>query len=324
MRLADQIIESRFPGWRPFAERIRQAVRFEVAPEVGAMAHAIKQSNAKRLRAAMEFCRMPFDVVWFEWVGPAATLGVVAPDEAADPLRPVPGRMGFLVEAAQGRLNAGLVSYAWSHGRSNVSVCPLATTFDWGAAPAEVPTLVPERESDAEWVASMRRMVGRFAKDRPDDLLALRGRHGVVPCPHTAELFVRVMAQSPSNAMRWVEDSWVDIRGEQRFAESLLATINCRNLVGAQPEEDLSVLNKARRKLGRPPRLAFRKVVVALSRVQARKARQEAGVGAGRVPLHIVRGHPKVRRTGIYWWSPFWRGDEVNGRVDRTGYEVRA
>lgn len=323
MRLADRILESKFPGWRPFGERLRQAVRFEVAPEVGAMAHAINRSNAARMLAAMEFCRLPFEVVWFEWLGPAASLGIAGPDESLDPLRPPPARMGFLVEAANGRLNAGLVSYAWAHAQTGVMVCPLSTTFDWGADSCVVPTLLPDQSPSDAWVEGMRRYP-RFAKDRAADLLALRGRHGVVPCPHTAALVSGVIRQNPADAARLIQDAWGDIEGEQRFVESLLATMNCRNLVEAHPVEDLSVLNKARRRLGRPSRLEFRNVVVALSRVQARKAQAYGGAASGRLPLHIVRGHPKVRRTGIYWWSPFWRGDAGNGRIERSGYEVRA
>jgi hypothetical protein len=321
-RLADELVASRFDGWRSFAERLKAAVRFEISPEVGAMAHAIKGSNAARLKAAMEFCRLPFDLVWFEWVGPAAALGVRADDEPANPQRPPPSRMGFLVEAACGRLNAGLVSYAWSHGRTGPMVCPLATTFDWAAVPSAVPSLMSDQELAASWLAGMRAFP-HFAKDSAADLLALRGRHGVVPCPHLAHMLVQLTTRDPTSARAMFEAAWDDIRGEQRFVESLLATMNCRNLVQAEAAEDLSVLNKARRRLGRPPRLSFRKVVVSLSRVQSRKAAASGASATGGMPLHIVRGHPKVRKTGIYWWSPFWRGDATNGRVERSGYEVR-
>lgn len=321
-RLADEIVASKSVGWQQFAERLKLAVRFEIAPEVGAMAHAISRSNAARMKAAMEFCRLPFNVCWFEWVGSAAALGVHADDEPFDPTRPPPKRMGVLVEAPHGRLNAGLVSYAWSHDRIGPMVCPLATTFDWAAAHGAVPSLVPDLGPSEAWVAGMRAFP-RFAKDRPEDLLALRGRHGVVPCPHLTSLLVQIIGRDPSAAQAVIQAAWGDIQGEQRFVESLLATINCRNLVQAQPEEDLSKLNKARRRLGRPSKLSFRKVVVLLSRVQGRKG-DASGATRGGMPLHIVRGHPKVRKTGIYWWSPFWRGDVANGRIERSGYEIRA
>jgi len=35
---------------------------------------------------------------------------------------------------------------------------------------------------------------------------------------------------------------------------------------------------------------------------------------------HMVRGHFKVRRTGVYWWRAFVRGR--HGTVDRDRYQV--
>jgi hypothetical protein len=322
-RLADIICASSHPMFRRFAERLRSAVRFEIAPEVGAMAHAVKDSSAGRLKSAMQFCRLPFDLVWLEWLGPAASLGVSNGASPVDPLRPVPCRMGVLVESGAGRLDAGMVSYAWAHNRTVPNVAVLSTTFDWGAIPSAVPTIVEDTQAPFDYVSSMRKFI-QYKKDNANDLLALRGRHGVVPCPYMAEAVSRLIAARPWDVAPLMDGAWQDIRGEQRFVEALLATLNFRNLVQVDPEENWGVLNKARRKLGRPAKLSFRKVVVSVSRVHARKCAAAKGAGGGGMPLHIVRGHPKIRKTGIYWWSPFLRGDEAYGRIDRSKYEVRS
>jgi hypothetical protein len=44
--------------------------------------------------------------------------------------------------------------------------------------------------------------------------------------------------------------------------------------------------------------------------------REEAG-------RHSVRGHFKIRRTGVYWWSPFFRGDPTK-LVQRQEYKVES
>jgi hypothetical protein len=305
-----------------FAQLLKKAVRFEIAPGVGAMAHAIKDANASRTAAAMQFCRLPFPLVWFEWIGPAAALGVHAAKDDADASRPVPDRMGVLIQAKDEALSAGIVAYAWSHKQTGAWVCPLATTFDWSAAPGSVPTVIPDFQSASEFVDGMRRF-RQYSKDRPDDLLALRGRHGVVPNPWTSSFFAGVIKRDPSVARRLVEAAWQDIQGEQRFVEAILAVLNCRNLVDKTDEEDLAKLNKARKRAGKPALLQYRRVIVSLSRVTERKSKAGAQNTVRGVPLHIVRGHPKVRKTGIYWWSPFLRGDEQYGRVERAGYEIR-
>lgn len=35
------------------------------------------------------------------------------------------------------------------------------------------------------------------------------------------------------------------------------------------------------------------------------------------IRAHFVRGHFKIRRTGIFWWSPYVRGDLANGFSDK-------
>jgi hypothetical protein len=36
---------------------------------------------------------------------------------------------------------------------------------------------------------------------------------------------------------------------------------------------------------------------------------------------HSVRGHFKIRKTGVYWWSPFYRVDPTKQTV-RQEYKV--
>lgn len=47
-----------------------------------------------------------------------------------------------------------------------------------------------------------------------------------------------------------------------------------------------------------------------------------SGISREAARQHLVRGHFKIRRTGVYWWSPFLRGDGTRGTVKRVEYEV--
>jgi hypothetical protein len=118
-----------------------------------------------------------------------------------------------------------------------------------------------------------------------------------------------------------VGQSWEpDIEGEAPFVETIIAMMNSRNAVEHHPV-DLTALNKSRTKRGRPPFLSYRTTHLQLSQAQKRAFR--AGLlsreDAGR---HRVRGHFKIRKTGVYWWSPFFRGDPTKP-IHRQEYEVQ-
>ncbi|MCD9821231.1 hypothetical protein [Bradyrhizobium japonicum] len=117
-----------------------------------------------------------------------------------------------------------------------------------------------------------------------------------------------------------IKASWEpDIEGEPPYAETVIAMMNSRNAVEHHPA-DLSALNKSRAKRGRPIFLSYRTTHLRLSQAQQRAfragllTREEAG-------LHRVRGHFKIRKTGVYWWSPFFRGDPDRA-LERQEYEV--
>jgi hypothetical protein len=117
-----------------------------------------------------------------------------------------------------------------------------------------------------------------------------------------------------------VRASWEpDIEGEPPFADTVVAMMNSRNAIEHRPV-DLSGLNKQRAKRGRQLFLPYQTTHLRLSQAQTRAFR--AGLlsreDAGR---HRVRGHFKIRKTGIYWWHPFFRGDP-NKPVQRQEYQV--
>lgn len=116
--------------------------------------------------------------------------------------------------------------------------------------------------------------------------------------------------------------SWEpDIEGEGPFIETVIAMMNSRNAVEHRPV-DLKALNKSRAKRGRPTFLSYRTTHLRLSQAHTRAfraglmSREEAGE-------HTVTGHFKVRKTGVYWWSEFKRGDPARP-ITRKEYKVEA
>jgi hypothetical protein len=77
--------------------------------------------------------------------------------------------------------------------------------------------------------------------------------------------------------------------------------------------EDYTRLNKQRRRKGRSDLLPVRPIRWDLHRFERRAGR---GLTAGEkieVTAHLCRGHFKMRKSGLFWWSPHYRGTPVDG-----------
>jgi hypothetical protein len=114
--------------------------------------------------------------------------------------------------------------------------------------------------------------------------------------------------------------SWEkDIEGEPPFIDTVIAMMNSRNAIENRPV-DLSALNKQRIKKRKPPFLPYQTTHLRLSQAQTRAFR--AGlISREEARHHSVRGHFKIRTTGVYWWSPFFRGDPTRP-MERQAYVV--
>lgn len=311
--LADDLIAasgSRFDtiycgAFTELAKQLRTAQRFDLSPEVMRSAFTIAHSPIGGQLRALSLCRLPFRQAWFEWPGGYA--GV--PSERSDIHAPIPKRMGALVET-DASLQRGTIVYAWRHDRDDTqNICPLAVTFDWradGAEPLADLTAMKRwhlTATDAEW----RDLAEKFPRVRNSaraDVVADNSRFGVVinPMMHT---FLDLAA--PGGFDLLMNAASKDIEGEPTLLRAAVMLLNSRNLAEYQPRPIAAKLNHARRKNGKPPLLDYTHVRIRLSRALG----ERAGMAADpRAPsrLHLVRGHFKVRATGVYWWAPFARG----------------
>lgn len=95
----------------------------------------------------------------------------------------------------------------------------------------------------------------------------------------------------------------------------LLEVLNISNVktVLISPSEKLNARRLAR---GRKPLYSFHTLVCNVGGEAKEILRGEAGGGAeGMVRVHLVRGHIKRRRTGLFWWQPHARGNPRLGVV---------
>jgi hypothetical protein len=333
MRLANQIIEASRDKRNPFqkdllrfAEVLRQAMPFEIEARVGEAAYAIADSDLKRLIDARRFAKAPFRTCWFEWLGPCLGFGPNPPFLAEGTERP--NRCGFLVETDES-LQRGRLSWAWGLP-SGVELSILALCFDWTDKPKVPPDMhrLGFAMRGESWSQHARDVIYSTSKHKLGDLppeVAVEEelRFGTINNPYAEvawQMIYQIMATQPDAARASVAAAYNDLTSEGAFAQALLVCLNSRNLLSVSPPEDLTKLNKARLKRGRPPLFSFSQVRLDLSKVAQR--RNAAATGLGGMRAHLVRGHFKIRQSGVFWWSPFIRGDTNYGLVQRSGYTV--
>jgi hypothetical protein len=103
-------------------------------------------------------------------------------------------------------------------------------------------------------------------------------------------------------------DDWI---GEPGFLIAALALMNSRNAsetVLTEPH------NKPRKSAGKPLLFSYRLVCIP-QRYQARHL--VVGDDPAQLRAHFVRGHFKVRKTGVFFWSAYQRGDPALGFVHK-------
>jgi hypothetical protein len=140
--------------------------------------------------------------------------------------------------------------------------------------------------------------------------------------PHCTPMLTEVLRlDNCGPESRKLVSNWLaDIQGEGMILQCLLCMLNSRNVVQHEVV-DLSKLNKARKKRGKVPLYDYTRTTISLTRSMHRIG-EARGMSREASRQHLVRGHFKIRRTGVYWWSPFLRGDAAKGEIRREEYEV--
>ena len=107
-----------------------------------------------------------------------------------------------------------------------------------------------------------------------------------------------------------------DWTGEPLYWLAAIVLMNSRNAVATEAS-DLERLNRARSKRGKPELLSH--TICRISpRLKQRMAHDRRAEGDERtIRSHFVRGHFKTRKSGVFWWSPFFRAGSQPGLVTK-------
>lgn len=321
--------------YRAFADGVEQAQRFVVTTEALGVTQSLAYDRPTTLLSAMQVIRSPFPKVWFEH--DQADVAEARRRYDDDDRRPLEGhesrirRVGILVETVGDErsyiampvvqfvdgafwlmMHCGTADFGEDAPRSG----PWAREFD------------DARQLDYDRLTGHSELAARRAKylDDPEERLAMMGYHGRFDyrvMPHMAEQ-LRLMGRSTS-LVAGLSGTGEEINyagWAAREAAKNLILLNLKNGVEIRAASASRDAQKARRRMGRPPLLDHHVLGLKLPRHIVRDGTQASPGDAEDMRAHWVRGHLKVRSTGVYWWSPHIRGDPSLGFVDKT-YAMR-
>jgi hypothetical protein len=284
---------SRMASWL-----MRQEVqRFIISTEVVKSGHAVLARPVPEQLRAMTLCRAPFFRNWFEW------------REGDYGAR----RVGIFLECDGADTRKGHCSFVFSgFSKDKIAVLPIAGIFDW----RELPDAVPDRASwqihDEEHFRQQCEM-GHW-KDTPyETARALTLRQGLVRLADTPD--ADEVPTEHKNHIARMARAYLDL------TRSLILLLNSRNLTRAEPQTISEKLQHARDAAKKPPLLDYTLITIRLSHALRMRA-AEASDPRNPMRFHVVRGHFKIRKTGVFWWSSFPRGSLEAGQVKQLVRKV--
>lgn len=347
--LADRLIEtSHDKRWLgPFREdfihvagKIRSAQRFVVSEDVRGAIRTLLTSKPSTLVAATKWARLPFDRCWFEWAAPDR--------ETLFPGQIKVARCGAFMERYGP--HGYTIFTAWEYDREALfldlergglgqysdAMPPFGVSSIVGAYDFSSMTDAPIMLSDgaARWIQNRSFTIEELQAQRDDERNAVR--HALRD-PVELEAFMTLQRRSAfrvhtevrgdakiSNQASFTGDLSSTVRDVQDEMGHLFATLilmNAKNCVEIAKTEPPEKLNKARRKAGKSELLPYSTVHIELTQGQKR-AVDQGRISREDARRHLVRGHFKVRATGVFWWNDSWRGNALKGVVERRAHVI--
>jgi hypothetical protein len=237
--------------------------------------------NFAELERIAPFCRLPYRLCWFEFAQADRAHWRTAPLHYPS-LQSSPLRVGFLAEALRDDLACWRTTLFWS----------LKNPAHHGlnASPLVMIYDTAKPMGPDKLASLVNSDLAEFDCDIPESV---------------AEEYYSKLARS-------------DWAGEIRYLFAVLGLLNTRNVAEAETVS-YERLNKQRVRADKPPLSTH-----TLLKIRSVHRRALTGKGSGvtaETRAHFVRGHFKTRKTGIFFWRPYMRGDLAHGYAAKD-YEV--
>jgi hypothetical protein len=320
--LIDELISELTPtagaDIRPLLSRIESAQKFVLGAEFAAVAEALSEDYTGLVKV-FDRCRLPYAETWIEFLQADRPRFFQSPVQLPE-VQKRPKRIGALLSATATDLSAWKAHLFWNFdnepGRCGTALA--AMQFDMVTPIYNQTELPTEQELSSHYFFSNRHITPHPGwKSANDEIrLKLSNHTGIVPPDFIIDL-PGVPASKRKELKALVYDmARSDWAGEVPYILAVIGLLNARNATETETV-DHTRLNKARIKSGKLP--LFEHKILKIAQRQVRRVYPDGKKDSTHAPMraHFVRAHWKVRRTGIYLWSPFIRGDLHRGTIDK-------
>ena len=301
MMLADEIIQNETirtvlgeKGFTDLSMRIKMATRFVLDPGFVEATDSLDSGTREQLSRLIPFCKVPYERCWFEFSNRHRLSWIAMPHDdtrvALAPNRNIT-RVGYLFEPF-GTKGDSVITLFWQILDSEISFSVFGHVFN-----------------DEE----KRKLTEDIRHNRDN-----------VSLYYIAPWANQMVAMMKKNNLfeGYCKETEGDWGGEYHFAIAMLALLNTKN-VAAQNFVDKSELNLKRVRQNRLP--LFSHYTLKISRHMTEQIKVASGqqIAKGGIRAHFVRGHWKQRKSGIFFWHPFPRGNRDIGIIKKD-YLIKA
>jgi hypothetical protein len=241
--------------------------------------------NLPELEKIVPYCRLPFPLMWVEWLHDDRPHWDVTGPYTARPIdksrhQSAPSRIAFLLEQRGDNPTKWKAHLFWS----------LKELPEGGVSIYN----------------------GSFAALGMD---ATKGLDYISEFLHADFGMKLVSSLSMKEAEKIAEYALEDWGGEMRFMIALLGLLNARNVVETETVNK-DKHNVKRMKQGKLP-LFSHKLLKIRPQIYVHDARNMAASQNRDMRFHFVTGHFKHRKSGLFWWSMHARGSVKQGVIDK-------
>jgi hypothetical protein len=262
----------------------------------------------KVLRDIMNYIRIPYPKIWIEWpeAGRQKLRDTLAPNEKYNPSRPLPTKIGFLIEADEaGR--KGIVTWVWTNlslGEDDPpNVCPISQFFDLDKKFPQDPR---------HFNNFLQANLASIWKEKPIQVEALKDiwRTSVHKPSDWGAGYINFYGTKPGyNDQFMLDNLYADVYGEYIMVWSVMILLTSSKKILDLKEIDYGKLNVARQIKGKSPLANHTRCTLYINR--ERKIMQPTGpLGYTRKSprIHLVSSFPVTRGNKHWVVQPYWRG----------------
>ena len=316
--LIDDLINTRYienlnpRSLHTIQQTLKNSQKFELAADFSVAAEQLA-SDYQVIAHAVPHCRLPFANTWIE-VAQQHRPRFLSASIHIPAIQRMPHRVGFLLTTEDPNLATFKAHQFWTlrDFPNDPQASHIAMEFD----PTKM--LGAEPITDVNRYDAQRMFQLGKAPEWVKAPATVRGQLAAIVGPTYTDYFTGIepLAERDSTiAQLMLEIGAADWSGENIFLLAVLALLNTLNATQSVPS-DLSKLNHSRIKQKKPP-LAEHHILTIHPRIK-RFITTKGSAGHRELAMTFVRGHFKVRKTGIFFWRPHTRGDKDLGTTTKT------